>query len=39
MPTGIATQPETYEAWECGDRMDLAAMGRVWYLEAWTRRG
>lgn len=29
MPTGIATRPETYEKWECGDRMDLAAMGRV----------
>jgi hypothetical protein len=37
MPTGIATLPETYETWECGDRMDLAAMGRVWYLEAWAR--
>jgi hypothetical protein len=37
MPTGIATLPETYEKWECGDRMDLAAMGRVWYLEAWAR--
>lgn len=28
---------ETYEQWECGDRMDLAAMGRAWYLEAWAR--
>jgi hypothetical protein len=39
MPTGIATRPETYEAWEFShpDRMDLAAMGRVWYLEAWAR--
>ena len=29
MPTGIATLPETYEAWEFSypDRMDLAAMG------------
>ena len=43
MPTGIATRPETYEDWEFShaDRHDLAAMGRVWYLEAWarTRRG
>jgi hypothetical protein len=39
MPTGIATRPETYEAWEFShpDRLDLAAMGRVWYLEAWAR--
>ncbi len=39
MPTGIATHPETYEAWEStySDTMDLAAMGRVWYLEAWAR--
>jgi Bacterial alpha-L-rhamnosidase 6 hairpin glycosidase domain len=39
MPTGIATRPETYEAWEftTHDRYDLAAMGRVWYLEAWAR--
>ncbi|MFA6244243.1 MAG: hypothetical protein WC655_25090, partial [Candidatus Hydrogenedentales bacterium] len=39
MPTGIAAQPETYEAWEFAfnDRMDLAAMGRVWYIEAWAR--
>jgi hypothetical protein len=37
MPTGIATLPEAYEEWEVGDRMDLAAMGRVWYLEAWAR--
>jgi len=37
MPTGIATLPDTYRKWECGDRMDLAAMGRVWYLEAWAR--
>jgi len=37
MPSGIATLPETYEEWEVGDRMDLAAMGRVWYLEAWAR--
>ncbi|NQU41615.1 MAG: hypothetical protein HQ523_16850 [Lentisphaerae bacterium] len=39
MPTGIATRPETYEAWEFShnDRMDLAAMGRVWYLECQAR--
>lgn len=39
MPTGISTRPETYEAWEFthADRHDLAAMGRVWYLEAWAR--
>ena len=39
MPTGIATQPGTYEPWECThpDQLDLAAMGRVWYLEAWAR--
>jgi hypothetical protein len=39
MPTGISTRPETYEDWEFThpDRYDLAAMGRVWYLEAWAR--
>jgi hypothetical protein len=39
MPTGIATMPETYESWEFSypDRMDLAAMGRVWYLECQAR--
>jgi hypothetical protein len=39
MPTGIATLPETYEDWEVEkiDRHDVAAMGRVWYLEAWAR--
>ncbi|HOZ45867.1 MAG TPA: hypothetical protein PLO37_09305 [Candidatus Hydrogenedentes bacterium] len=39
MPTGIATHPEAYERWEFtyDDRMDLAAMGRVWYLECWAR--
>ena len=39
MPTGIATKPETYEDWEMQniDRHDLAAMGRVWYLECWAR--
>lgn len=39
MPTGIATQPRKYKKWEStyGDTMDLAAMGRVWYLEAWAR--
>jgi hypothetical protein len=38
IPTGIATHPENYEPWEFNyDRHDLAAMGRVWYLEAWAR--
>ena len=39
MPTGISTRPATYENWEFAhpDRHDLAAMGRVWYLEAWAR--
>ncbi|RRA98140.1 alpha-L-rhamnosidase-related protein [Larkinella rosea] len=39
MPTGIATKPATYESWETtyADNQDLAAMGRVWYLEAWAR--
>jgi len=39
MPTGISTLPETYEDWEFShpDKMDLAAMGRVWYLEAGAR--
>jgi hypothetical protein len=38
MPTGIATEPDTYEAWEFNyDRMDLAAMGRVWYVESAAR--
>jgi hypothetical protein len=39
MPTGISTRPESYEPWEFThpDRHDLAAMGRVWYLEAWAR--
>ncbi len=39
MPTGIAEFPAAYEAWEStvGDTVDLAAMGRVWYLEAWAR--
>ena len=39
MPTGIATRPEAYEDWEFThpDRHDLAAMGRVWYLEAQAR--
>ncbi len=39
MPAGIATEPENYEAWEFAypDRMDLAAMGRVWYLECAAR--
>lgn len=39
MPTGIATRPETYQDWEFTHprRHDLAAMGRVWYLEAEAR--
>ncbi|MBI2425258.1 MAG: hypothetical protein HYV27_20700 [Candidatus Hydrogenedentes bacterium] len=39
MPTGIATHPGAYESWEFAydDRMDLAAMGRVWYLECRAR--
>jgi hypothetical protein len=39
MPTGISTRPETYEDWEFSHprRHDLAAMGRVWYLEAQAR--
>ncbi len=39
MPAGIATRPEAYEAWEFThpDRQDLAAMGRVWYLECQAR--
>jgi len=38
IPTGIATRPETYADWELtSDRHDIAAMGRVWYLEAWAR--
>ena len=39
MPTGIATAPERYEPWEFtyADQQDLAAMGRVWYVEAQAR--
>jgi hypothetical protein len=39
MPTGISTRAETYEDWEFTHprRHDLAAMGRVWYLEAQAR--
>jgi len=39
IPTGISTRPETYEDWEMMflDRHDLAAMGRVWYVEARAR--
>lgn len=39
IPTGISTLPETYQDWEMQhiDRHDLAAMGRVWYLECWAR--
>ena len=34
-----ASRPETYEDWEMQgiDRYDLAAIGRVWYLECWAR--
>lgn len=39
MPTGIATKPDAYQDWETtyADNQDLAAMGRVWYIEAWAR--
>lgn len=39
IPGGLATRPDTYEDWEMQhiDRHDLAAMGRVWYLECWAR--
>jgi hypothetical protein len=39
MPTGICTEPERYEDWEFAypDKMDLAAMGRVWYVECQAR--
>ena len=39
MPTGIVTEPDNYEGWEFSykDRMDVAAMGRVWYLECAAR--
>ena len=39
MPTGIATRPAAYEDWEFTHprRHDLAAMGRVWYLDAQAR--
>lgn len=39
IPTGIASRPDTYEEWEFTrpTRHDLAAMGRVWYLESWAR--
>ena len=39
MPAGICTEPDKYEAWEFAypDRMDVAAMGRVWYLESQAR--
>ena len=39
MPTGIATEPDSYQPWEFTypDRMDVAAMGRVWYLECQAR--
>ncbi|MCC6579575.1 MAG: hypothetical protein IT440_03980 [Phycisphaeraceae bacterium] len=39
IPSGIATEPQTYEDWEMQniDRHDLAAMGRVWFLEAAAR--
>lgn len=39
MPTVIATLPSTYEKWEStyNDINELAAMGRVWYIEAKAR--
>jgi hypothetical protein len=44
MPTGIATLPNTYQDWEFStgpsdpnEHYDLAAMGRVWSLEAAAR--
>ncbi|MGH9663918.1 MAG: hypothetical protein ACRD9L_05810 [Bryobacteraceae bacterium] len=39
IPTGIVTEPDAYESWEFTypDRMDVAAMGRVWYLECQAR--
>jgi hypothetical protein len=39
MPSGPVTHPEKYEDWEftTRDRHDLAAMGRVWHLEAGAR--
>ncbi len=39
MPSGIATLPGSYEPWEFSynDRMDLAAMGRVWQVECAAR--
>lgn len=39
MPTGIASRPGKYEDWEFThtDRHDLAAMGRVWLLDAQAR--
>jgi hypothetical protein len=39
MPTGIVAEPDKYEPWEFNykDRMDVAAMGRVWYLECQAR--
>lgn len=39
IPGGLSTRPETYADWEMQqiDRHDLAAMGRVWFLECWAR--
>lgn len=39
MPTGIASCPQLYEPWESSypDSMDIASMGRVWYVECWAR--
>jgi len=39
MPTGIAVLPKTYEPWETTypDMKEIAAMGRVWILEAGAR--
>jgi len=39
IPTGVVTDPLAVEDWEWQgiDRHDLAAMGRIWYIEAWAR--
>ncbi|HCT70246.1 MAG TPA: hypothetical protein DF409_03510, partial [Bacteroidales bacterium] len=39
MPTGIAVCPQKYEPWESTypDSMDIASMGRVWFVECWAR--
>jgi hypothetical protein len=46
MPTQVVTKPRAYETWECSQSVecsadplnDIAAMGRVWYLEAMACR-